>query len=131
MEAHGIDAVVGVNHSHITISWKTLRGRLASTNGAPNEVISLSRIYDVYLLPANENSKGCFQIHMIGSTTSVAPELTWLSDIREGRIDFAVMFNHGAQFQFNGVSTFIKEQIKKLRMPDLNHQNQFNIADGA
>ena len=76
----------------VTISWKTLRGRLSSINGVPKEVISLNKIYDVYLLLAKDNSKDCFQIQIIGSKATLAKKLSWLSDIREGRIDFAVMF---------------------------------------
>ena len=115
MEAHGVDALIAANVTHITVTWKTLRGRLTSFDGSNMDVIPISRIFDTHLIPATENQKGCFQLNLIGSETSIAFEENWMAAIRNGNLNHAVLFNQAAQFQFNSFAAYVKERITYLR----------------
>lgn len=131
MEAHGLDGYIVVNDSHIVIEWKTLRGRLSSVHGAPVEVIPMSRVFDVLVVPSTENRKGCLQIQMLGHPINFAQEHSWLSDVRDGRLNYVVMFNHSAKFEFHSVESFIKHRIRSLRTQDLGFREIDGIASGA
>ena len=67
MQAHGADGLIATNDTHVTITWKTLRGRMSSADGSNLEVIPISRIFEVLLIPAKEGMKGCLQFNLIGS----------------------------------------------------------------
>ena len=131
MEAHGLDGYIVANDSHITIEWKTLRGRLASVHGAPVEVIPMSKVFDVLLVPSSENRKGCLQIQILGQPVNSAQEHSWLSEARDGRLNFVVMFGHSATFEFHTIESFIKHKINALRNRDFNFNAFGDIASGA
>ena len=115
MEAYGSDGQIAANDSHVTISWKTLRGRLASSEGASLEVVPISRIYEAVLIPATATRKGCMQLHLIGNPESVNTEINWMSSIHKGTVTHAVMFTMPQQFQFNALVDHIQERISTLR----------------
>lgn len=115
MEAHGVDGSIAANETHLTITWKTLRGRLSSHDGSNLEVIPISRIFETHLIPAKEGMKGCLQLNMIGSENSLAFEENWMSTLRKGNVNHAVLFHLPAQFQFKSMVDFIEGRITHLR----------------
>lgn len=115
MEAHGVDGIVAVNETHITITWKTLRGRLSSFDGSNLEVIPLSRIFEAHLIPATASMKGCLQFNLIGGENSLAFEENWMSTLRKSNLNHAVLFHLPSQFQFRALSDHVQERITHLR----------------
>jgi hypothetical protein len=115
VEAYGSDGHLVANDSHVTISWKTLRGRLSSAEGASLEVIPISRIYEVILIPATDTRKGCIQLHLIGNPDSVNAEINWMSSLHKGILTHAVMFKLPEQFQFKALADHIQDRIIQLR----------------
>ena len=115
MEAHGIDGLIAVNDSHVTITWKTLRGRLNSIDGSNLEVIPISRIFDTVLIPATAESKGCLQFSLIGNENVLSFEDNWMSNLRKNKTNHAVLFHLPAQFQINALRNFVHERISNLR----------------
>ena len=98
MQAHGTDGTIAVNDSHVTIVWKTLRGRLTSLDGSNMEIVPISRIFDVVLIPATENMKGCFHLNLIGSENPLVFEENWMSSLHKSSLNHAVLFNLPSQF---------------------------------
>jgi hypothetical protein len=115
MEAHGIDALIAANETHITITWKTLRGRLSSFDGSNMEVIPVSKIFETHLIPPTTTEKGCFQINLLGSENSLAFEENWMTALHKGNVHHAILFQAPSQFQFNVLANYIQERITYLR----------------
>lgn len=115
VQAYGTDGHIVANDSHVTISWKTLRGRLSSSEGGSLEVIPISRIYEAILIPATETRKGCIQLHLIGNPKSVNTEINWMSSLHRGVLTHAVMFKMPEQFQFKALAEHIQERVLHLR----------------
>lgn len=115
MQAHGADGMIAANDSHVTIVWKTLRGRLTSLDGSNMEIIPIARIFDVVLIPATENMKGCFHLNLIGSENPLVFEENWMSSLRKSSLNHAVLFNLPSQFEFNALTNHVLDQIKYLR----------------
>ena len=115
VEAYGTDGHIVANDSHVTISWKTLRGRLSSSEGGSLEVIPISRIYEAILIPATESRKGCIQLHLIGNPESVNTEINWMSSLHKGVLTHAVMYKIPEQFQFKALADHIQERVLHLR----------------
>jgi len=111
MEAFGSDGDIVANDSHVTISWKSLRGRLSAPNGAAFEIIPISEIYEVSIIPATSTQKGCLQLHLLGNATSVSTELNWMSNLHEGTVTHGVMFNLPEQFQFSSLTEHIRRRM--------------------
>lgn len=115
MEAQGCDGDIVANDSHVTISWKSLRGRLSAPDGAAFETIPISQIYEISVIPATSTQKGCLQLHLLGNTSSMSTELNWMSNLHEGTLTHGVMFNLPEQFQFNALTEHIKRRMYFLR----------------
>lgn len=115
MEAYGSDGHIAANDTHVTISWKTLRGRLSSLDGTSLEIVPISRIYEAIYIPATPTRKGCLQLHLIGSPESVHTEINWMSSLHKGTLAHAVMFTLPQQFQFKALVEHIQERILQLR----------------
>lgn len=131
MEAHGSDGNIAANDTHVTISWKTLRGRLSSVHGASLEVIPIARIFETIVIPATAKKKGCIQFHIIGNPNDDISELNWMSSLHKGRLNQTVMFTEPMQFEFQAMASHIQARITALRnMPQL-HDGDSQVANGA
>ncbi len=126
MQAHGADGLIATNDTHVTITWKTLRGRMSSADGSNLEVIPISRIFEVLLIPAKEGMKGCLQFNLIGSDTSLAFEENWMSTLRKDKLNHAVLFNLPAQFEFKSLADHLQARITQLR-----RGHSFDIGFGS
>ena len=115
MEAHGVDGIIAANDSNVTITWKTLRGRLTSIDGSNLEVIPISRIFDTVLISATAESKGCLQFFLIGNESLLKFEDNWMSNLRKNKTNHAVLFNLHSQFQINALRNHVHERIRYLR----------------
>ena len=115
MEAQGADGIIAANETHVTITWKTLRGRLSSIDGSNLEVIPISRIFDTVLIPATPGSKGCLQFSLIGNENPLTFEENWMSNLRKNKTTHAVLFHLPSQFQINALRTIVHERISYLR----------------
>ncbi len=115
MQAHGADGNIAANDTHVTINWTTLRGRLSSVDGSNLEVIPISRIFEVLLIPAKPTMKGCLQFNLIGSERSLAFEENWMATLRKGNLNHAVLFNEAAQFEFRAITEHIQKRILQMR----------------
>jgi len=131
MEAHGADGILAVNENFITITWKSLRGRLGSSHGAPTEVVPLNRIFDIFLIPATENKKGCIQIQLIGSSSNLASEHNWMQTLRDKKVNHTIMFNLQNQFEFNAIVKFVEQRVNLLRKQNISFSEDQEIANGA
>ena len=131
MEAYGSDGILAVNENFITITWKSLRGRLGSAHGAPSEVIPLNRIFDIFLIPATEDKKGCVQIQLIGSSSNLSSEHNWMQTLRDKKVNQTVMFTFEHQFEFNALVKFVELRISVLRMQHFDYPENPNFASGA
>jgi len=115
MHAHGADGLIAANDTHVTINWTTLRGRLSSVDGSNLEVIPISKIYEVLLIPATSTMKGCLQFNLIGSEHSLAFEGNWMATLRKDNLNHVVLFNQPAQFEFKALTEHIQKRITLLR----------------
>ena len=131
MEAHGTDGILAVNENFITITWKSLRGRLGSSHGAPTEVVPLNRIFDIFLIPATASRKGCVQIQLIGSSSNLKSEHNWVETLRDKKINQTIMFNLQNQFEFNAVVKFVERRISLLRTQTNYDPEGREFASGA
>lgn len=128
VEAYGSDGDIVTSDTHITISWKTLRGRLATPDAAAFEILPISSIYDVSIIPATSTRNGCLQLHLIGNPSSISREHNWISNLHAGKITHGVMFNLSAQFQFKALADHIQRQIYFLSKNRTNQDFGTNSA---
>ena len=131
MEAHGSDGDIAANDSHVTILWKTLRGRLSSKDGASLEIIPISRIFETVIVPATESRKGCIQFHIIGMPKDSGSELSWMSSLHKGQLNQTVMFTLPMQFEFQALADYIENRIKILRTQSPAIGDETHFASGA
>ena len=131
MQAHGSDGNIAANDTHVTISWKTLRGRLSSVHGASLEVIPIASIFETILIPATAQKKGCIQFHIIGTPNDNHSELSWMSSLHKGRLNQTVMFTEPLQFEFQAMADHIKNRITALRTLPQIHEGGSQAASGA
>ena len=112
MYAYGSDGDIAASDTHLTIYWKTLRGRLASAAGTPIEVVPISKIDEITLIPSSETQKGCLQLHLHGNTRIEGEQLNWMSHLRDGILTHVVTFTLPAQFEFNALAKHLEAKIK-------------------
>lgn len=84
-------------------------------DGASLEVIPISRIFEVDVIPATATRKGCLQLHLIGNADALSTELNWMSNLQQGQISHGVMFVESAQFEFAAMAEHIRTRIQLLR----------------
>lgn len=90
MEAQGVDGVLRLSESHLTIFWTSLRGRLSNSNGADIEAIPLERIFDHSLVQATHTQLGSLQIRLFNTDGSLVP-LNRESQLEESLLDKVIL----------------------------------------
>ena len=124
MEAYGSDGDIVASDTHLSISWKSLRGRLSSTTGAPIEVVAISDIYEVTLMSASDQHKGCLQLHLYGNPSNMEMRVNWMSNLHLGILTHVVTFESPAQFQFNALASHIQNRINILKSNRLKNESR-------
>ena len=114
MLASGIDGEIFANNTHLTILWKTLRGRLSNVYGSSLEVIELSKIGDITLIPASNEMRGCFQLHLVGKKSVSSSDVSWMADLHQKIISHGIMFDMQSQFEFQSLTKHVTKRLLLL-----------------
>jgi hypothetical protein len=142
MEVRGEDGILKINERMLTIFWTSLRGRLLASNGANIEVIPISKVFDVILVPASSVRKGCFQVRLLGHKGSLQPinmGLNMSNSLMRGEISHCVLFTevHQPSFRkFEGEFTRLLQKQRNFKLPlamedDVNNHHSENQSYGT
>lgn len=111
MRASGIDGEIVANDTHLTIIWKSLRGRLSNIYGSSLEIIELSKILDITLIPASPEMRGCLQLHLVRKNKVTPSEFSWMTDLHQKVISHGIMFDIQSQFEFYALTNHVSKRI--------------------
>ena len=139
MEAQGVDGVLKISDSALSIFWTSLRARLLSSNGAEIEVIPLNRIFEVISVPATLSRKGCFQIRILGNERSLVPinrASNFSNSLMRGEISHCMLFKYEQQLSFLRFENEVKELLVAHRRFIVGNKsglesNIFNVQNHA
>ena len=117
MEATGRDADVVADGEFVTIWWKSLRGRLSSTNGGLFEVIPLANLHEVHLIRPTNKVSGCMQfiVNHNRNNSNLALDENWISTLHEESLHHTVLIDHDHLFKFLSLHSHLNRQLNVIK----------------
>lgn len=117
MEVSGVDGLLKLDKTTLTILWTSLSGRVRNS-GAELEVIPLEKIFDHLLIPSSPMNLGSLQIRLLGAGTALNPlnrDSQMLTSISESVILHSIMFHESSFLHFMSFEKELGRRVVNAR----------------